>query len=453
MKLEKWQKAVIEHGELYRVGGAVRDELLGVEHSHEDVDFLVRGISAKLFEKLLSRHGRLALVGKSFGVYKFKPTGEDIEHDIAFPRREKSTGPGHHDFDVEWEENLPVETDLARRDFTINAIAQSVLDGRIVDPFSGRKDIERHTLRMIFPEAFSEDPLRILRGIRFAARFSLVIEPETAAAMKKSTSLLASLSAERIQEELSKLLVQCERPSEPLAQMRKLGVLEVVFAELDHTFGIEQNEYHADDLFWHSLKSCDEAPRDNLLVRWAALLHDLGKVEARQVIREPDSPERVVFYGHEDVSARITQEVLGRLRYAADFVKRCRHLVKNHMVRYVPEWNRSTVRRFIRTIGEEDLEDMFALRRADLLSRGDGGPVEEVDELERRVRDELQSQHALKIEDMAIDGDDVMRVLGIGPGERVGRILHELFERVLETPSLNERETLLAIVEASYTDS
>jgi putative nucleotidyltransferase with HDIG domain len=446
MKLRDWQNELIKHGELYCVGGSVRDQLLGLAHAEEDVDYLIRGISPDKLEQVLSRFGRVVLVGRSFGVYKFKPSGGAIEYDIAFPRKEVSTGPGHREFDIDWATSLAVEEDLGRRDFTMNAIARNVADGNLVDPFAGRRDIENRRLRMIFPQAFREDSLRILRGIRFATRFSLVIEPETEQAMKVAASLLAKLSAERVQDEFNKIFSQCDRPSEAMALMHELDVLGVVLPELARTFGVAQNEYHPDDVFWHSLKSCDGAPRGNVLLRWAALLHDIGKVDAKRIVDEEDSPPRVVFYGHEQISAEVARTVLGRLRYSNDFVKRCTHLIRHHMYFYQPEWNRSTVRRFIRTVGAENLEDLFVLRKADLMSRDLGERACEVDELRRRVREEIEAEHALKIEDMEIDGRDVMAVLGIAGGTRVGSVLRAVFDRVLENPALNQRDRLLEML-------
>ncbi len=450
MKLSRWQKDILQEGELYAVGGTVRDALMGLPAVEERKDFLVRSITAARLEEVLTRHGKMALVGKSFGVYKFRPAGTEAQHDIAFPRTEKSTGPGHRDFDVAFDPELPVEADLGRRDFTINAIARNLADDRLIDPHHGRRDIDKHTVRMIFAEAFAEDPLRILRGIRFAARFGFEIEKKTAAAMKKSAPLLETLSPERIQEELNKLLGECERPSGGFEWMYKTGALQIILPELARGYGVEQNEYHPDDIFWHSVKSCDEAPRANLPVRWAALLHDLGKVDKKQVITEEGASPRVVFYGHEKVSAELTAAILGRLRFGHDFTKKCVHLVAQHMFYYQPEWNRSTVRRFIRTAGVEHLEDLFKLREADLLSRNLGGELPELEELRGRVQSELEAESALTISDLLIDGADVMRVLGLGEGRRVGDILEALFERVLQSPELNERQTLLDLLKKDF---
>lgn len=447
MKLEKWQEDLVSAGELYRVGGAVRDELLGVSHRPEDVDYVVRGVPAKELERLLTACGRLAFVGRSFGVYKFRPAGSAHEYDIAFPRKEVSIGPGHRDFSVTFDESLPLEADLGRRDFTINAMARNVRDGRLVDPFGGRRDLESRTLRMVFADAFREDPLRVLRGVRFAARFGLTVEPATLRAMTEAATLLSTLSAERLQDELTGILLQCDTPSTGFELLRRIGGLAVVLPELERGHGVAQNEYHPDDVYWHTLKTVDCAPRDNLDVRWAALLHDLGKVDLKKTIRDEDGNERVVFYGHEELGEEMAEEILRRLRYSNAFVTRCKRLVRHHMFHYHPDWNRSTVRRFIRRVGEENLENLLVLRVADMMSRGLVDEVRLTNELRQRAHEEVEASRAFRVEDLAVDGRDVMAVLGVAEGPVVGGVLEELFELVLEDPTLNTRERLLAWLE------
>ena len=360
--------------------------------------------------------------------------------DIAFPRTERSSGPGHRDFDVEWDWRLDIETDLGRRDFTINAMARDVRDNRLIDPHGGRKDLERGVLRMLFPRTFEEDPLRILRGIRFGTGMGLAIETETETEMAVGAGLLRTLSAERIQEELTRILTDIELPSDAFLLMHRLGALIHILPELDRCAGVEQNEYHPHDVFVHSLRTCDNAPQNNLLVRWAALLHDVGKVDSKRSIMDEKLGERVVFYGHQLVSADVAARVLRRLRYPNSFIKNCENLIRFHMFNYESGWKPSTVRRFIRRVGEENLENLFVLRDADARSRDQKADLEE---LKRRIRHELDQSHTLKLSDLAVDGRDVIRECGINAGPAIGAVLKELLEAVLDDPELNERDLLL----------
>jgi poly(A) polymerase/tRNA nucleotidyltransferase (CCA-adding enzyme) len=250
---------------------------------------------------------------------------------------------------------------------------------------------------------------------------------------------------------MTRLLAQCDTPSRGLILFHHLGVLSRFFPELADSFGVTQNEYHPDDVFMHSVKSCDSAPQDNLAVRWAALLHDLGKVTKRMVIEgENGESDRVVFYQHEEESARIAHHVLTRLRYSAVFVRKVESLVAHHMFLYQPEWRDATVRRFINRVGEGNVEDMFALRVADCMSRGMEEEVIKLEELRERVQKELETRHALSVKDLAIDGADLIRELQIKEGPDVGRILNELFDDVVENPDLNNRETLLELAKKRY---
>ena len=444
MTLAPWQRDILDTGELYRVGGAVRDRLLGIA-TIADSDFLVRGIPAAGVESILARHGTWSRVGKAFGVYKFVPHGASVAVDIVFPRREKSTGVGHRDFDIQFDPTLPVADDLARRDFTINAIAERLPDGLIVDPFHGSIDIERRVLRMIFPRAFDEDPLRILRGARFAARFGLAIDGATRSAMTAACGLLATVSAERLQDEFTKTLTQCERPSRALDLLHEVGSLAAVLPELDRCAGVEQNEYHPDDVYWHTLKTCDAAPRERLLVRWAALLHDIGKVDTRQTI-DDGARARVVFYGHEIVGAEAAEAVLSRLRYSNEFVSSCRHLVREHMYRYESTWKDSTVRRFMARIGDVALDDLMALREADCRSRDLESEIEQLSELRARIQGERSARATVSVANLAVDGADVMRETGLEAGPGVGAALDRLLERVIDDPALNTRAALIALL-------
>jgi poly(A) polymerase/tRNA nucleotidyltransferase (CCA-adding enzyme) len=297
----------------------------------------------------------------------------------------------------------------------------------------------------MFPAAFVEDPLRVLRGIRFAATLHFTVEAGTRRLMAEAAPALATLSAERVQEELTKVLTRCEHPSEAFVLAHDIGALAMVLPELDRCAGVEQNQYHPDDVFVHSLKTCDCAPRHRLVVRWAALMHDVGKVDTRECI-DDERGERIVFYGHEKVSAALTRQAMARLRYPVATVNRCVHLVRHHMFNYLDEWKDSTVRRFMRTVGDGNLEDLFALREADCRSRDLQEEIDNLRALEARVASEREARHTLSVDDLAVDGNDVMEVTGLAPGPAIGRTLERLLEYVLDDPSLNEKTRLLEIM-------
>ena len=226
-----------KHGKIYLVGGPVRDKLLG-QAPPKDLDFIVCGIDIDKLVKLLKRHGDVNLVGQTFGVIKFKPHDSGEVIDLSLPRRELSTGSGHRDFKIDFDPNLPIETDLGRRDFTINAMAIEFPDGELLDPFGGRADLENKILRMVSERSFPEDPLRILRGIQFAARFGLSVEEKTQASMARNAGLIKSVSPERITEELNKLLEKAYTPSKGFHLMLEIGLLEIILPELAQTIGV-----------------------------------------------------------------------------------------------------------------------------------------------------------------------------------------------------------------------
>src|SRR3989338_3342592 len=226
-----FERAILEAGgDVYEVGGTVRDRLLKLPH--KDRDYLVTGIPLESLSVLLKPFGRVVFVGKSFGVLKFSPFNEkDITHDIAIPRKEVSTGTGHRDFEVAYDHKLPVEVDLGRRDFTINAMAWNIKTGETVDPFGGREDLKKGILRQVFRQAFIEDPLRLLRAVQFAARLEFEIEEETLASMKEHAELIKTVSGERISEEIKKLF-SAKRPSKGFEIMDKAGLLPHIFPEV-----------------------------------------------------------------------------------------------------------------------------------------------------------------------------------------------------------------------------
>ncbi|MCK4549831.1 MAG: HD domain-containing protein [Candidatus Krumholzibacteria bacterium] len=438
-ELFPWEKEVLERCGLFLVGGVVRDLLLDKAHPTLDFDYIVSGIGEEDLLALLARIGRADLVGKSFGVIKFK-TPEGITVDIALPRSEVSTGPGHRDFKVVSDPDMPVASDLERRDFTVNSMALDLRDSGLVDPLGGVEDLEKRVLRVNRDTSFVEDPLRIMRGVQFLSRFELEVEPGTRALMERDRDLLGTVSKERIRDELNKMMLLADRPSAGFVFMHETGILPLVLPELDVTWGVEQNEFHPDDVFYHSVKSCDIAEKE-LLIRWCALLHDLGKPMMKMELNG-----RTVFHRHEEESARLAGEILTRLMFPASFISSAKHLISHHMFMITDEWSDSAVRRFVARVGTENIDDLFEIRKADGASRGDRRIGEEVEYSRNRIDKVIRAESAFKRSDLALTGTEVMEIAGIEPGPHVGEILDDLLEAVLDHPEYNTREKLEELI-------
>lgn len=445
-EIEAILSQVLPEAGLYAVGGSVRDGLLAQmgrpQSRPPDLDYLVTGLPLEAILERLSPRGRAEVVGASFGVVKF--TLQDHTVDIALPRRERSTGPHHRDFAVESAPDIPVEEDLARRDFRVNMMARDVRTGALIDPHGGRADLENRRLDVLRAEAFDEDPLRILRGAQFAARFELTPTAGTLSAMRAAADQLPTVAPERVADELTKLLTRAAKPSIGLELLRDVGALAYVMPELLEGWEIDQNQFHAYTVYYHGLRACDAAPPD-LVLRFAGLLHDVGK---------PRTKEGPHFYGHQQVGEGMARQLLNRLRFSGDVVDRVARLIANHMYSTSDVITEAGVRRFIRRVGPAHVDDLFALRRADVVASGlpphDHG---ENARFEARVAAELHAHPALDVGALKIDGNDVialMRELGLVDrdfrgDDRVGAVLRACLEEVLENPARNERDTLLRI--------
>jgi len=418
------------------VGGCVRDVLLG--RPAKDWDVATSALPEevqKIFRRTIPTgiaHGTITvLVGKEH-VEVTTYRGEGAYSDA---RR-----PDHVVFGVTLEE------DLARRDFTVNAIAYDPLGDVLVDPFGGRIDLDARLLRAVGdPEArFREDGLRVMRAVRFAATLELAIEPATEAAIPAALPSLAKVSVERVRDELLKLL-GAPRPSRGLTVAQRTGILGVILPELVEGVGVTQNRYHRFDVWEHTMASVDGTP-GGPLVRLGTLLHDVAK--PRTAAPKPDAPGENSFYRHDEVGAEMADVIGRRLKLSNAERERVVALVAHHMFWYSPEWSDGTVRRFIRRVGPDLLPDLFALRAGDVVGRGRGeDPESELGELRRRIEKVIAEDDALTIGDLAVNGQDVMRVLGVPPGRAVGETLRALLERVIEDPSLNDRDTLLRLLE------
>ncbi len=427
---------ILSRGKIYEVGGAVRDRILFPGKPVNDRDYLVTGIPYDELTAILRRHGRVDLVGQSFGVIKFTQHGDTF--DITLPRTEHSTGVGHRDFAVHFDPNLPVEQDLVRRDFTINAMAIALDSNQIIDPLNGQADLNEHQIRMVYPESFADDPLRMLRAVQFAARFQFDIEPSTLKAMTKHAQLITSVSVERIAEEFNKLLTLAEKPAIGFNIMRQTGLLHFVLPELEACINVDQpGGYHRYPVFEHILYTID-ACKPELRLRLAALFHDITKPQAKRIV-----DDGATFYGHETTGAKSAQKVLKRLRYSNDMVEDVATLVERHM--FTTDVTDKGLRRLVRRVGVPLIFDLLDLRRADVIAQGMGGKTDDVDRFEAEIRAELEKKPPFSVSDLAIDGNDIMRLFSLSPGRMVGEILNYLLEQALDNPELNTPEQMTAL--------
>ena len=416
--------------EAYLVGGGIRDLLVGRNPRDWDIATAARP------EEVLSLWPDAVPTGIRHGTVTVTTAGEPVE--ITTFRTEGPYSDGRHPDRVTFVSTL--DEDLSRRDFTVNAMAFDPERRLLVDPEGGAEDLERRLLRTVGnPDArFAEDGLRPLRGIRLAAELEFAVAPEVREAMARAKERVAGVARERVRDELMKML-EAAKPSRGIELLRETGLLDVVLPELGETVGVTQNRFHAYDVYRHSLEALDAAPRDRPRVRLAALLHDVGKPRTKRVVNGEGT-----FYGHQKVGAEMVRRILDRLRISKAERDAVAHLVEEHMFHYTPDWSDAAVRRFVRRVGAENLEDLFALRRADTSSHGtDLVPAEPLDELKERIEQMLAREEAMHVRDLAVDGDDLMEALGLQPGPEVGRLLNALLERVLEDPSRNRKEILL----------
>ena len=355
--------AALPPDSLFAVGGRVRDEvrsaLDGVERPAKDLDYIAVGVELDDLVERLGRVGKADVVGASFAVVKC--TIDGITVDVALPRREQSTGLGHRDFEVEWGPDIGLEDDLARRDFRMNMMARAVPTGILVDPYGGEVDVRARRIDVLRDEAFFEDPLRMLRACQFAARFEFEVTPRSLEAMRFAAPLVETVSPERVRDELIKLLEQARRPSLGIELMREGGILPFVLPELAEGIGVAQNVYHAYDVYDHALVTLDATPPGDLVLRLAALFHDVGKPQTKTV-----EDGFAHFYRHELVGEVLVRGVLDRLRFPADMTRDVSRLVLHHMYAADPELEDRTIRRFLRRITLDLLGRQFALRWADI---------------------------------------------------------------------------------------
>jgi putative nucleotidyltransferase with HDIG domain len=451
----------------YLVGGAVRDELLGLES--KDADFLVPGLDTEGLRAALAPHGSvedLVVADRLVGI-RLHPGDAEIRSltragiEFAPPRKEVSTGPGRHDFEIVADPSLSVEDDMRRRDFTVNAMARRLETGDLVDPLGGRADLEARRLRTVSPQSFREDPLRLVRALRFVSQLGFEPDDELLAQMREEAPAVKLVSGERVggglaadgMGELSKLLLGAE-PARALRLARDTGVLVELLPEFGPAIGFDQeSRYHDLTVDEHTF-AVVQAATDlgySLQVRLAALFHDLGKPQVAWRGRDGGlhyyAKPGYAEHGHDQVGAELATTALLRLRYPNVLRQRVVRIVRRHM--FQPgKGDAVRARRFLRRNGEDLAFDLIDHKHADLLGKrgsdGEPPPLEEIEALGHFrdvVEQERHSPHRLR--DLAVDGDDLIE-LGFAPGPQLGRILDELLDAVVEEPALNSRDELLA---------
>ncbi|MDD5415618.1 MAG: CCA tRNA nucleotidyltransferase [Candidatus Daviesbacteria bacterium] len=438
--------------QIYIVGGAVRDLLMGsASRRISDWDFTTDAKPEEI----------LKLFPDGFYDNKFGTVGipsKDTKHlgggifEITTMRKEGVYKDHRHPVEVSWTDQI--EEDLARRDFTINAIAlhcypeldKSCLSTtgsiNIVDPFNGQDDIKNKIIRSVGEpdKRFKEDALRLMRAIRLASELEFEIDPKTHSAILENATLLKEIAFERIHDELFKILVSGS-PYIGMIKLREAGILQIILPELEKCFGIVQKGPKHDriyDIGEHSLLTLKHTPSTDPLVRFAALLHDIGKTKT--VKTEPDG--NVTFYNHDVVGGKLVLDIAKRFNLSNKQTDKLYRLVRWHLFTVDERQTDSAIRRFIKNVGIENIEDMIALRIGDRLGGGTQKAVSwRMEEFQKRIKEVLKKPFT--ISDLKVNGNDVMKELNLKPGPKVGEILQKLFEEVLENSSKNNKDYLI----------
>ena len=416
------------------VGGCVRDVLSGRQANDWDVATDARP------EELLRIFPRAIPTGIEHGTVTVVKSGRHYE--VTTLRGDGTYSDGRRPDSVQFVDDITA--DLARRDFTVNAIAVDPLDGKVIDPFDGQGDLARGVLKAVGDpiRRFSEDGLRVLRAARFVATLELALDPDTENAIHPTLGTFRKVAAERVRDEWVKAM-KARRPSLAFDVMRRTGILEVTCPELLEGVGMDQNKWHAYDVWRHGMECMDACVADPVL-RVAALLHDVGKPRTRAW---SDKTSDWTFYDHDRVGAEIAEPIAARLRFSNDDRERIVALVRYHLFHYKQgEWTDATVRKWIRRVGPERVEDLYRLNDADVRAKGRDfdADLEALAALEAHVTRVLAEGAALSTRDLRINGHDLIKELGVKPGRVIGEMLDALLEAVTADPAINERDALLA---------
>jgi poly(A) polymerase/tRNA nucleotidyltransferase (CCA-adding enzyme) len=419
--------------EAYIVGGCVRDFLLGQEPKDWDVTTNAKPEEIqKVFPNSFYENNFLTVTAR---------TGSKNERlaeiEITTYRFEAKYSDKRHPDEVKYAKTLG--EDLGRRDFTINAMAMDEKK-KVVDLFDGQKDLKNKIIRTVGKpeERFNEDALRMLRAVRFAATLGFEIEKNTAEAIKKNSVWLEAISKERIRDEFVKIIM-ADKAAEGVELLRELGLLKYIVPELLENYGVSQNKHHIYDCYTHALKSLEFTAKKkfNMHVRLAALLHDIAKPRVKV-----GEGENSTFYNHEIAGAKVTFQILNNLKFSKKDVEKITKLVRYHLFYYnVDEVGESSVRRLVKNVGPENMEELLQVRQADRI--GSGVPKAEPYKLRHlKYLIDKVSQDPISAKMLKISGNDLMSILDIKPGPKIGEILDILLGYVLDDPKKNKKEFL-----------
>jgi len=412
--------------EAFVVGGAVRDLLTHVPVT--DWDFTTNATPEQI-QKLFPDSfydNRFGTVGVKFDEQVLEITTYRSESGYSDRRRPDR---------VKW--GKTIAEDLTRRDFTVNAMA--LTDKlEIIDPFHGQKDLKQKIIRAVgqADKRFNEDALRMLRAIRIASQLGFLIEPKTLEAIVKNSALIKQISAERVRDELLKIIAS-PFPKEGLQLMFNAGLLAHILPELIATRGVDQAGHHTKDVWNHSLDSLAASPSAETIVRLATLLHDIGK----PVVKSSREGKEITFYNHEVVGARMAKTIARRLKLSKKQTDLLWLLVRWHMFQYEPKMTDKAIRRFITRVGRENINKMIQLRVGDRVGGGSQASSWRLREFQERIKQVLYKP--FDINDLKVDGTDAMNILNIKPGPKVGKILKKIFNEVLADAKKNDRVYLL----------
>ena len=424
--------------EAYVVGGAIRDLL--TDTLVKDWDFTTDATPEeiiKLFKEAYydNRFGTVGIAAKHLEEQFGLKSETDKVYEITTFRSESEYSDKRRPDKVTWGKSL--KDDLKRRDFTINAMA---LDKKLklIDPFEGEKDLDNKLIKAVGEanKRFQEDALRMMRAIRIASQLGFSLETKTLAAIAKNSVLIKQISAERVRDELLKI-ISSKFPKDGILLLFSTGILQYILPELIETRAVEQAGHHTKDVWNHSLDSLAASPSPNPIIRLATLLHDIGK----PVVKASREGKEITFYNHEVAGARMTKLISRRLRLSKKDSDLLWLLVRWHMFAYEPKMTDKAIRRFIKRIGKENIANMMMLRVGDRVGGGSKASSWRLRELQERIKQVLYKP--FEITDLKVNGKDVMATLNIQSGPRVGQVLKKLFDEVLEDASKNEKEYLL----------